>query len=399
MLSIDEALKLVLEYAKPLPAVATQMEEALGSVLAETIVSDVDSPPHDKSIVDGYAVIAADITEGAAELTVIEEVTAGAVPTKAVERGTATRIMTGAPVPRGADAVVMIEQTELRGSRVRINGVAMRSGQNIVRRASSLARGQTVLQPGKLVRPIEMGLLAEVGQATASMIPQPTVGVLVTGNELVGPSVVPGPGQIRNSNTYLLQGLVQQAGGRVSDLGIARDEAAELSRDIHAGLSRDVLILSGGVSAGVLDLVPKVLTDLGVTEVFHKVNLKPGKPMWFGHKRHGEGDSGLVFGLPGNPVSSLVCFELFVRPAIQKMRGLTPTGLKRAAARLSCDHQQRGDRPTYWPAVIESERVTPLTWKGSGDLRTLADANCLAFFPAGERVFGEGEQVEVLWLE
>src|SRR4029079_11686280 len=168
------------------------------------------------------------------------------------------------PVPPGADAVVMVEQTELVGDRVRIL-TAAKVGQNIVRRGASLTRGQMVLQPGKLLRPIEMGLLAEVGRTTVSAIPRPRVAVLVTGNELVGPSVTPGPGQIRNSNSHLLSGLVQQATGAfVSDLGIARDDPAELMRDINAGLSRDVLILSGGVSAGVLDLVPKVLTKLGV---------------------------------------------------------------------------------------------------------------------------------------
>ncbi|HEY2411399.1 MAG TPA: gephyrin-like molybdotransferase Glp [Pirellulaceae bacterium] len=399
MLSVDEALERVLELARPLPAVATALSEARGRVLAETIVSDIDSPPHDKSIVDGYAVIAADTVKLPAELAVLEEITAGAVPTRTVERGMATRIMTGAPVPTGADSIVMVEQTDLVGDCVHILKDA-KAGQNIVRRGTSLAKGQTVLQPGKLLRPIELGLLAEVGRTMVSAIPRPRVAVLVTGNELVGPSVTPGPGQIRNSNSHLLSGLVQQATGAfASDLGIARDDPAELMRDINAGLSRDVLILSGGVSAGVLDLVPKVLTQLGVSEVFHKVSLKPGKPLWFGHKLRCEGHETLVFGLPGNPVSSLVCFELFVRPAIQKMRGLEPSGLKRISGQLTCDHQQRGERPTYWPAALQGERVTPLSWKGSGDLRTLTDANCLAFFPAGERLFRGGEEVEALLLE
>jgi molybdopterin molybdotransferase len=398
MLNIDEALKLVLDDTQPLRAVATPIAEARSRVLAETITSDVDSPPHDKSIVDGYAIVAADIAQPPVELTVLEEVTAGAVPTRAVGRGTATRIMTGAPIPAGADAVVMVEQTECSGTRVRILSPA-RGGQNITRQGSSLVRGQVVLQPGALLRPVEMGLLAEVGRSEVAAIPQPSVAFVSTGNELVGPSVVPGPGQIRNSNSYLLKGLIQQAGARASDLGIARDEYDELTRAVNAGLSSDILVLSGGVSAGVLDLVPKVLTQAGVTEIFHKVSLKPGKPMWFGRKQRGEERNTLVFGLPGNPVSSLVCFELFVRPAIQKMRGLTPTGLKRTAARLSCDHQQRGDRPTYWPAVLNGDSVTPLPWKGSGDLRTLTDANCLAFFPAGERMFCAGEEVEALLLE
>jgi molybdopterin molybdotransferase len=167
-------------------------------------------------------------------------------------------------------------------------------------------------------------------------------------------------------------------------------------------LASDVLLLSGGVSAGVLDLVPQVLGELGVKQVFHKVSLKPGKPLWFGvHRPAGSQRETLVCGLPGNPVSGLVCFELFVRPAIQKLRGLPPTGLSSISAKLTCDHQQRGDRPTYWPAVVAAKEVaavTPLKWQGSGDLRTLTDANALAIFPAGERLFRTGETITALLL-
>lgn len=416
MLNVDEALKLVLEHVQPLPAVATALGEARGRVLTETIVSDIDSPPHDKSIVDGYAVIAADIEAQRTELIILEEVTAGAVPEKTVESGTATRIMTGAPLPRGADAVVMVEQTEVSGERVRIAQPNVRVGQNIMRRATALTRGQTVLRVGKLLRPAEIGLLAEVGRKEVAVIPAPRVGVLVTGNELVEPGDSPMAGQIRNSNGPMLVALAESAGAQATNLGIARDTREELERMIGAALlTQQVIVISGGVSAGVLDLVPGTLAGLGVEQVFHKVSLKPGKPLWFGVKelwgggttqsvedvrsRAERGNEVLVFGLPGNPVSSLVCFELFVRPAIQKMRGLEPTGLKRTSARLSCDHQQRGDRPTFWPAMVEGERVTPLPWKGSGDLRTLTDASCLAFFPAGERVFRAGEEVEALLLE
>jgi molybdopterin molybdotransferase len=398
MLSVDEALRLVLDHAALLPPVEKPVEDGLDCVLAETIVSDIDSPPHDKAIVDGYALIAADISTLGAELKILEEVTAGAVPTRTVERGAATRIMTGAPLPLGADAVVMVEQTETAGDRIRILQASVKSGQNIMRRAASQARGQAILQPGKALRAIELGLLSEVGRSSVTVISPPRVAVLATGNELVGASISPGPGQIRNSNGPMLHGLAKQAGGRVSPLGIAIDDLNELTRDINAGLSRDVLILSGGVSAGVLDLVPKVLATLGVTQVFHKVNLKPGKPLLFGYKDRSAGHRTLVFGLPGNPVSSLVCFELFVRPAIQKMRGLAPTGLARRNARLTIDHQQRGDRPTYWPAAICEDEVKPLVWKGSGDLRSLTDANCLAIFAAGERLYRAGEEVEVLLL-
>ncbi|MCU0877460.1 MAG: molybdopterin molybdotransferase MoeA, partial [Pirellulaceae bacterium] len=324
------------------------------------------------------------------------------VPTRTIEPGAATRIMTGAPIPAGADSVVMVEQTALAGSSVRILQSPVKPGQNIMRRAASLARGQTVLEPGKLLRAIEVGLLAEVGIPRVAAIPRPKLLVMATGNELVDHWEVPGPGQIRNSNSLLLAGLATDAGALAATHPIVRDDAASLREHIAIGLQSDVLVLSGGVSAGALDLVPGVLADLGVDHVFHKVNLKPGKPLWFGVKRHPSGRQTLVFGLPGNPVSGLVCFELFVRPAIEKLSGREPRGLSRTTATLTHEHRQRGDRPTYWPAALEpgpgSHRVTPLPWQGSGDLRTLADANCLAYFPAGDQTFAPGATIEVLLL-
>lgn len=402
MLSVDDALRLVLEHAEPVPAVWwTSLADACGCVLAETVTSDIDSPPHDKAIVDGYAVCSADVKAAGVELRVLEEITAGAVPTQTVERGTATRIMTGAPLPLGADAVVMVEQTETTGDRVRILQSPAKSGQNIMRRATSLARGQTVLEPGKLLRPVEIGLLAELGRGSLSVVRPPRVGVLVTGNELVAHNRTPEPGQIRNSNGPMLTALAQATGVPATNLGIAPDRLDGLQGLIYSGMAtHEVLVISGGVSAGVLDLVPGALESQGVQKVFHKVNLKPGKPLWFGKKNYETGRRPtLVFGLPGNPVSSLVCFELFVRPAIERMRGLTPRGLRKQAARLAFDHQQRGDRPTYWPSAICENEVKPLAWKGSGDLRTLADANCLAIFAAGERLYRAGEEVEVLLLQ
>jgi molybdopterin molybdotransferase len=397
MLSVDEALRIVLDQAQRIQPAPRLVTQALGCTLAEPVVSDIDSPPHDKSVVDGYAIIAADVAAVGVELDILEEVTAGGMPARCVEPGTATRIMTGAPIPDGADAVVMIEQTETCGSRVCIGQANVKRGQNIMQRAASLARGQTVLEPGKHLRAIEIGLLAELGH-TRVLIIRPQIAVLATGNELVDIFAVPQASQIRNSNGPMLAALAATAGAESIDLGIARDRTNDLSRAITDGLAYDVLLISGGVSAGVLDLVPRVLESLEIKQFFHKVNLKPGKPLWFGVKQHGNRKS-LVFGLPGNPVSSLVCFELFVRPAIQKMRGLEPTGLARRKARLAFDHQQRGDRPTYWPAAICEDEVKPLAWKGSGDLRTLADANCLAFFVAGERRYRAGEEVELLLFD
>ena len=404
MLSVSEAQELIAAEVRGANRSLTgsvPLGAALGHVLSQDVLSDIDSPPHDKSIVDGYAVVSEGLTAGA-ELAVLEEVTAGAMPTRELTSGTATRIMTGAPLPGGATAVVMVEKTELipgEAARVRILE-SPRGGQNIARQGTSLRRGETVLRAGQRISPARIGLLAEVGCWEVEILSPPTVAVLTTGNELVGVDAIPGPGQIRNSNGPMLEALVKQLGAVAVSLGVARDEHDKLASLIRRGLEADFLVLSGGVSAGVLDLVPGVLAELGVRQVFHKVNLKPGKPIWFGVFPHADGRKTFVFGLPGNPVSSFVCFELFVRYALSVIH--EDSALKMKPARLATDHFQRGERPTYWPAVIEEDAddviVTLLPSKGSADLKTLADANCLAFFPGEERVFPAGEALTVYLL-
>ncbi|MEX0676037.1 MAG: gephyrin-like molybdotransferase Glp [Pirellulales bacterium] len=406
MLSVDEALQHVLAQARCRPAADCPIRDALGLVLAEDVTSDVDSPPHDKSVVDGYAVMAADLADGQADFDVLEEVTAGAVPHRAVTRGTSVLVMTGAPIPDGADAVVMIEQAEPidgrgQGGRVRLRVQRVAAGQNIMRRAASMARGDRVLSVGHELRAIEIGMLAEVGRAHVRAVPRPTLAVLATGNELVPVSVVPEAGQIRNSNGPMLAAAARSAGAIGIDLGIARDEPQELTKTIAYGLTFDVLVVSGGVSAGVLDLVPGVLESLGVRQVFHKVSIKPGKPLWFGVLA-GESDDRLVFGLPGNPVSSLVGFELFVRPAIARLAGRATGALEETSAKLAVEHAHRGNRPTYHPArlaIVDGQpTVEPVGWQGSGDLTALACANALACFPAGDRTYPAGETIRVLRL-
>jgi len=411
MKTVAEAQTLILEQVTPLPATHVAADEALGLILAETIASDLDSPPHDKSVVDGYAVCAADFSGGEKTvcLRVLEEVTAGQVPTHSLSPGTATRIMTGAPIPQNTDGIVMIERTKLSTDERQVEILEPRftHGMNITRRGTSLKKEEVVLRPGVLLRGIELGLLAEVGRANVKIQPRPRVAILATGNELVPVNEFPAAGQIRNSNGPLLTGLVRQAGGEPLVLGVARDTAESLREKITQGLcAADVLVLSGGVSAGVLDLVPSMLVAVGVAEVFHKVNLKPGKPLWFGVREH-EVRGQLVFGLPGNPVSSLVCFELFVRPALAKLQGQSEVLPRMIPARLTTEHKVRGERVTYWPAQLTttteespgnvSQQVTPLPWRGSGDLRTLAEANALAVFPM-EGTYESGTCVEVVML-
>jgi molybdopterin molybdotransferase len=404
MMEVPQALALILAEATPRAHfVETPTGKALGAVLAADIASDIDSPPHDKSVMDGFAVRSADCASPGVELEVIEQVTAGQNPQKALGAHQATRIMTGAPIPQGADAVVMVEKTEtFAPSRVRILQAKVHPEQNIARRGQSMRKGECVLRAGKRLRAADLGLLAEVGRTTVKTLLHPAVSIVVTGNELVPADQKPGPGQIRNSNGPMLAALALECGIEARDAGIAIDDEAALRNTIAANLRSDVLLLSGGVSEGVADLVPRVLAELGVRQVFHKVNLKPGKPIWFGLKeRENEGRT-LVFGLPGNPVSSLVCFQLFVRPALEKLAGREPRGMEPLAAQLATPFHSRGDRPTYWPGkssphpALEERRsevpaqnvlVEPLSWQGSGDLRTLTSADCLLYFPPGHSEF------------
>ena len=403
MLTVGEALAKVLERSQRLSDSVVPLAESLDHILAENVASDVDSPPHDKSVVDGYALRSADVLAGIVEFNVIEEVVAGQVPKLAVDRAQATRIMTGAPVPRGADAVVMLERTTLlpaespssAAASVQIEPGLVSTGQNIVRRGASIGCGDLVLHAGRVIRPIEIGVLAEVGRTSVTVIRKPTIAVLATGNELVPVAETPESGHIRNSNGPMLFALGERAGAMPIDLGVGRDDEAHLRELIECGLGADILVLSGGVSAGVLDLVPKVLAELGVEQIFHKVSLKPGKPLWFGIRTHSDRETP-VFGLPGNPVSSLVCFELFVRPTLRRMMGYSDEEPRRRRMPLAIDFEHRGERPTYHPSRIVDDRIEPLTWQGSGDLRTLVEATALAHFPSGDRAYRAGDAVEVL---
>jgi molybdopterin molybdotransferase len=432
MISVAEALSQVLEHVQPKPAADVPLDESLGLVLAEDTASDVDSPPHDKSMVDGFAVAAVDLKDGRATLGVLEEITAGMVPSRKVVPGFCSRIMTGAPIPEGADSIVMVERAEFnpsphhdesstlaplpqgkRGSTigtVAIQDERFRAGQNIMRRGKSLRLGETVLKGGAELGPAEIGLLAEVGRAKIRAIGPVQVAIVSTGNELVAADQRPHAGQIRNSNGPLMAAAVRRAGAVPMDLGIVRDDTDELRRAIVAGLKSDILVISGGVSAGVLDLVPSALADVGVRQVFHKIDMKPGRPLWFGvydgQNPRAEPEAKrrtLVFGLPGNPVSTLVCFELFVKPAIARIAGRhwEPPHPTRSA-KLTVEFTHRGDRPTYWPAMFiaspDGPLVEPRPWQGSADIRGFAGANALVAFSAGERRYQAGDSVDVVML-
>ncbi len=400
MVSVEEALKLVAKNVLRLPVETVSLREAVGRVLAADIIADRDSPPWRKSMMDGFAIRSSDVNGGVRKLKVIETVTAGGSPTMNVEDGQATRIMTGAPVPEGADAIVMIERCAFEevSDTVTIELDSISSGKHLMEAAANFASGDLIFPAGRKVRSIDIGLLAEVGAAQVSVFSQPSAAVLPTGNELVSASEQPTGPQIRNSNGPMLIAMLADKGIESSDLGIGRDNRDAMSEQLKTGLENDIFLLSGGVSAGTLDLVPSQLKELGVEEIFHKVKVKPGKPIFFGTHQRADGSRGYVFGLPGNPVSSLVGFRLFVSTTIALMCGQSNAiESSPQLAELSREHETRGDRPTFWPGRRISSPgssliVEPLIWNGSSDLVALGKAEGLIEFPAGGKVHDAGTE-------
>jgi molybdopterin molybdotransferase len=407
MLSVEEAIDAVLSHASVLPARRASLREALGCLLAEEVTADRDSPPFDKALVDGYAVRSADLEAGGEDLalSVGEEILAGKTPSRPLGDLEAAAIMTGAPMPEGADAVIMIEDSDRQGDRVTFQPRRpIVPGLNRMLKGQEMRTGEVLLQPGDELNAVRLGLLATVGWTEPLVIPRPKVAIASTGDEIVPPDQVPGPGQIRNSNATLLESLSNASGGEPSLLPIAPDEPTSLRAILEEGLKSDVLLITGGVSAGKRDLVPGILEELGVRAIFHKIRLKPGKPLLFGvgPKQVGGRISPLVFGLPGNPVSGVVGFLLFVRPTLEALMGRSKTPAPTSLIPLGQDFSHRGDRPTYHPCRLldrEGERVLePLNWSGSPDLRTVTRADGFATFEAGDRDYQAGELVGFLPL-
>jgi molybdopterin molybdotransferase len=408
MLTVDQALAEVLARAAPRPPERLALAEALGCFLAEDVAADCDMPPFDKALVDGFAVRSADLLGGRVRLRIVEEVPAGKTPTHSLGPGETAAIMTGAPLPVGADAVVMLEQSETNGETVELTPSApVVPGLNRLSRGREMRTGDVVLQRGRRLTPARLGLLATVGRSHVDVVPPPRLTVVPTGDELVEPGFEPGPGQIRNSNAMMLQALARVEGAIAHTSAIAPDEPERLREILGRGLEADVLLITGGVSAGKRDFVPTTLAELGVSPVFHKVRLKPGKPLLFGigPARGVKGRATLVFGLPGNPVSGLVGFLLFVRPALAVLAGGTPAQLPATnLGRLARPFTHRGDRPTYHPSLLRRHatdlpEIEPLDWAGSADLRTVAGAGGFAIFPAGDREYEAGEAVAYLPLD
>jgi len=397
MLSYQEARQKVIEQVgeKKGPRATEQVRvgDALGYVLAQEVKTDREYPPFNRATRDGYAVFAADAKAGAT-LKCTGEIKAGDRVTKELWAETCVQIMTGAAVPSGADAVVMIEHTKRDGEEVRFERAAV-TGQNFVPRGSEARAGQTLLMPGMKLGYAELALAAQVGAAELKCAQKPRVAILSTGDEIVPVDSIPGRFQIRNSNSVSLAAQVRLAGGKPVLLGNAMDREDDLSSKIRRGLQEDLLVLSGGVSMGKYDLVEKVLRELETEFYFDEVAIRPGRPAVFG--KCGEK---FVFGLPGNPVSTMVTFELFVVPAVDLLSGAEARGLPIVEARLGEAMNEKPGLTHFLPARMEGQgaerEVKALKWHGSGDVPALGRANCFVVVPAEKEKLAVGERVEVI---
>jgi molybdopterin molybdotransferase len=397
MLTHEEARRKVIEQVgkmrRPRASGSVSVWDALGLVLAQEVKTDREYPPFDRSTRDGYAVRSNEV-KPRAQLKCAGEIKAGDTVSEALAAGTCVQIMTGAAVPAGADAVVMIEHTQREGELVRFERAAQ-ARQNIVPRGSEARAGQTILKPGMRLGFAELALAAQVGATQLQCAKRPRVAILSTGDEVVLIEQQPGAFQIRNSNSVSLAAQVHIAGGEPVVLGNAADRVEDLGEKIERGLKEDVLVLTGGVSMGKYDFVESVLKALGAEFFFDAVAIRPGRPAVFAICQGKP-----VFGLPGNPVSTMVTFELFVAPAIDLLRGAEARPLPLVEARLGEALNERPGLTHFLPARIgwhgAEPEVKTLKWQGSGDIAALAGANCFLVVPAENEKIATGERVSVL---
>jgi molybdopterin molybdotransferase len=397
MLTYEQARNKVVEQVGkekgPRATSLVSVWDALGLVLAQEVQTDREYPPFDRSTRDGYAVRSKEATPGA-QLKSVGEIKAGDTVREALAAGTCLQIMTGAAVPAGADAVVMIEHTSREGDVVRFERAAQ-TGQNVVPRGSEAAAARTILTPGMRLGYAELALAAQVGAVRLQCAQRPRVAILSTGDEVVLIGETPGEFQIRNSNSVSLAAQVRIAGGEPVVLGNAADRIEDLGEKIERGLKEDALVLSGGVSMGKYDLVESVLKAMGTEFFFDAVAIRPGKPAVFGICQGKP-----VFGLPGNPVSTMVTFELFVTPAIDLLSGAQARALPLVEARLGEALTEKPGLAHFLPARLEwrgrAPEVKALKWQGSGDITALSKANCFLVVPADREKLEIGESVSVL---
>jgi len=365
------------------------LREAAGRVLAEAAVADRDYPPLSRSVRDGFAVHAADLP---GEFNIIGEVRAGDIFNGEVEPGQAVEIMTGAPMPRGADCVVMVEHCRVNGERV-VTDRTLDRGENVNPKASEAHAGDTLLDAGRRLGYAQIALLATIGRHHVAVFRRPEVAIIATGDEIVGPGERPFDHQIRNSNAESLAVQVSRAGAIPIMLPIARDNYESTRAIVEQGLQHDMVLLSGGVSAGKYDIVERVLADAGAEFFFDRVLIQPGQPLVFGRVRER-----FFFGLPGNPASTMVTFEIFAKSAIELLSGQNETKLPLLVSQLATDFRAKPGLTRFLPACLSGDgsKVTPLKWSGSGDVVALAKSNAFLVTEDGREQWAAGDFIRVL---
>ena len=409
VLSFEEARRVVERHAAAVTAPQTEAVDLLAAadrVLAEQITADRNLPPFPRSTRDGYAVRSADLSQLPATLDVIAEIKAGEklerIPSM-ISSGQAAAIMTGAPVPSGADAVVMVEYTSEREQRVEITR-AVAPGENVVPEGAEAREGTVLISRGTRLNDAAIALAASVGKSQLQVYKRPRVAVLTTGDEIVDVNATPGPTQIRNSNSYSLAVQIAKAGGEPVLLPIAPDEPSGLRRLMDEGLKSDLLLMTGGVSMGRYDLVEQVLAELKAEFFFTGAKIQPGRPVVFGKCRAASSGRDVretyFFGLPGNPVSTMVTFELFARPMLESLAGMSPRKLKFVHAKLKSEIRVKSGLKRFLPAILSGEfedsQVELVRWQGSGDIAATALANCYVVVPEDCEKIQAGEYVPIL---
>ena len=404
ILSFEDARRQVEQAASqvhPPEAELCELLHAVGRVLAEAVLADRDFPPFARATRDGYAVRSADVSSLPARLKLVGEIRAGGPPQSLdIQTGQAVEIMTGAPVPAGADAVVMVEYTAHAAGIVEVQRTVA-VGENIVPAGAEAKRGEVLLCPGTRLTPAAIAVAGSCGRHQLRVYRRPRVAILSTGDELVDIADEPAPNQIRNSNSYSLAAQVHAAGGVPVVLPIAPDEIERLRHLVQQGLQSDLLLLSGGVSMGKYDLVEQVLSSFGAEFFFTGAHIQPGRPVVFGRAPARPGDLPTsFFGLPGNPVSTMVCFELFARLMLDALAGATPRKMLFTQARLKSDVKVKTGLTRFLPARLSGEfehtEVELVKWQGSGDMAATARANCYLVVPPDRELLAAGEMVALL---
>lgn len=396
MITVEQALDIIRQNIPPAQFERIHLPDSLGRALAEDVFSDVDMPPFDKSAMDGYAVRSEDIQSPPVELEVLEIVPAGQMPSKEVKPGKAIKIMTGAPVPRGADAVIMVEQTQYEPAIRTVRCLnTIKKNVNICFKAEDINAGAKVISRDTKITPQVIGLLAAVGKDKVQVYKYPSIAIATTGDELVEVAQKPKGAQIRNSNTYSLLAQLTNIGMEVKSFGIVKDDIDIMAENVSAGLKSDMLILTGGVSMGDYDIVEDVFKKLGIKILFDQVAIKPGKPTVFGIAPQGK----LVFGLPGNPVSAFVITEVFIKETLSRLCNDSTLKNRIIEADLAVPIESISRRQQYLGArILQDGLVEPIEGHGSADIVSLSRADALIIVPPDSPVLPRDSRIKIMLI-